>query len=475
MKITTVSTYLSRAGALLSLSLGLALGACGGDGGGEGGSTCQPGTFCPCETEADCPTGETCSPAVGICVPGGGETDAGEDDTGMDAGMDSGEEDTGETDTGETDTGETDTGETDAGDTGETDTGETDTGETDTGMDTGETDTGMDTGETDTGEVDTGPEPEICFDEIDNDDDTLVDCDDPDCTGDVACVEYTPWIAFSSVEDGLDVIYFIRADGEGLTRFDNGDLLARSPVFSPDGLSMAYIGYDPEPPPAGAGESSLNLRVVDLTDGSVTTLDTGFVSVANPAWSPDGDSLVVEGRNDGDEANSIFVVDASTGEATAVTTNVNGDSGPKWCEADVIHFVRNLGGLFDVYTTDPDGSDPISFTSGSNIVGGISFSPDCSEMVYARSSGSVFLVSVDTETRAESTICDEEDGLPSFFADGSQMALTRRGFDTGTELVVVDRDTCTLVRRLTRDDVLNQAPSVSPLHYEDIDLSVLAD
>jgi hypothetical protein len=466
MKNSTVSTTLARAGALLSLSVGLTLGACGGDD-PPSTSTCEPNTFCPCEAESDCPAGETCSPAVGICVPGGGgETDAGTDastDASTDAGEDVTEDSGADTSEDTTEDAGSDVGEDTGEDVGEdaTEDAGTDGGE-DAGADVGE-DAGADAGE------DSGPDPEVCDDLIDNDGDSLVDCDDPECESDVACIpEYIPWIAFASVEMGVDVIYFIRADGEALTRFDNGDLLARSPVFSPDGSRMAYIGYNPD-----VGETSLNLRVVDFSDGSVETLDTGFVSVANPSWSPDGTELVVEAREDGDPANGIFIVDADTGATTAVTENVNGDSGPKWCEPDVITFVRNLGGLFDVYTTDPEGSTPASLTSGSSIVGGVSYTPGCDAIVYARSSGSVFLVRMDIDTLAESTICEEEDGLPSFFATGDQMALTRRGFDTGTELIIADTETCTLVRRLTRDEVLNQAPSVSPVHYTEIDLGVL--
>jgi hypothetical protein len=45
------------------------------------------------------------------------------------------------------------------------------------------------------------PEPEVCGDTVDNDCDGIVDCDDPDCTGDPACPDLIEW---PHCFDGLD-------------------------------------------------------------------------------------------------------------------------------------------------------------------------------------------------------------------------------------------------------------------------------
>ena len=83
------------------------------------------------------------------------------------------------------------------------DTGVQDTGTTDTGaQDTGVQDTGSaDTGAQDTGNPDTGPQPqpENCFDGVDNDRDGDSDCNDNACFGDAAC-NYTCGYTYSVCE-----------------------------------------------------------------------------------------------------------------------------------------------------------------------------------------------------------------------------------------------------------------------------------
>ncbi len=127
-----------------------ALAACGGGEGGDNGG----------DTGAD--TGIDGGGDVGI---DGGDPDGGTPDGGT---PDGGDRDGGDPDGG------TDGGDPDGGDGGDPDGG------TDGGTDGGDPDGGTDGGDPDSG-------AEICDDEIDNDGDGDVDCDDADCDGDDAC------------------------------------------------------------------------------------------------------------------------------------------------------------------------------------------------------------------------------------------------------------------------------------------------
>jgi hypothetical protein len=142
--------------------------------------------------EADCPVvvdpPDVGEPDTGS-IPDAGEPDLGEPDAGE---PDLGEPDLGEPDLGEPDLGEPDLGEPDLGepDLGEPDAGEPDLGEPDAGEpDVGEPDAGEpDAGEPDAGEPDANLQPpEKCNDDLDNDNDGLTDCDDPECIDDPAC------------------------------------------------------------------------------------------------------------------------------------------------------------------------------------------------------------------------------------------------------------------------------------------------
>jgi hypothetical protein len=79
--------------------------ACGDDTTPPVDNTCEPGEVCTCDSNDDCPTGQSCLVAQGVCIPEAGDTgngdasdvespDAGSDaDTSTDAGPDGGGED----------------------------------------------------------------------------------------------------------------------------------------------------------------------------------------------------------------------------------------------------------------------------------------------------------------------------------------------------------------------------------------------
>ncbi len=76
------------------------------------------------------------------------------------------------------------------------------------------------------------------------------------------------WVMDSA---GLNARYLATADaGRGM-----------SPVWSPDGTKIAFIGRD-----VAADEKSVNLSIYDLTHASLATY--AAVSITQPVWSPDG-------------------------------------------------------------------------------------------------------------------------------------------------------------------------------------------
>lgn len=104
--------------------------------------------------------------------------------------------------------------------------------------------------------------------------------------------EYSPdgeWIYFNSDRSGLMQIYRMRTDGSELTRMTDDGFGNWFPHLAPDGTTMVFLAYGPEVDGHPA-DKDVALRLMDLSDGSVTTLVSlfgGQGTINVHSWSPD--------------------------------------------------------------------------------------------------------------------------------------------------------------------------------------------
>ena len=109
--------------------------------------------------------------------------------------------------------------------------------------------------------------------------------------------EWSPngdWIVFGAgfylVNRGRPArLMMARPDGSELHELTKGPGNSGFPSWSPNGKRIVYRVW---------GESEHGLRVINLDDGSSTTLTTGYDNF--PAWSPLGDVIVFTSFRDGD-------------------------------------------------------------------------------------------------------------------------------------------------------------------------------
>ena len=90
---------------------------------------------------------------------------------------------------------------------------------------------------------------------------------------------------FDRDESDRSALYVINADGTGLRRLaeTEGDDYLGKPVWSPDGLTIAYDTL------SIAGQSSgVAIKLADVTTRIVTSLTAEGGWEDSPAWSPDG-------------------------------------------------------------------------------------------------------------------------------------------------------------------------------------------
>jgi Tol biopolymer transport system component len=123
-------------------------------------------------------------------------------------------------------------------------------------------------------------------------------------------------------------------------------------VWSPDGASLLFWADR---------SNQEGLWSVPADGGDPHLLSPG-ISGGKPSFSPDGTMLAVAGQATGDNANSVLILDASTGEIIrrvapphlSVGFSVSWDSSGEWLVFDVIPDRNHpFGGIYIVH---PDGS-----------------------------------------------------------------------------------------------------------------------
>ncbi|MDQ4094797.1 MAG: M15 family metallopeptidase [Actinomycetota bacterium] len=163
---------------------------------------------------------------------------------------------------------------------------------------------------------------------------TQTEADDEDPTW-----SFDGWsIAFTRRGAGSSHLYVMKSDGTVVDRVE-GTEGAQDPAWSPNDDRIAF---------ADEGVASRDIKVVDLSEGTISNVTTDDAHEAEPTWSPDGTQIAFERRVS--ETNvEIFKVPAVGGAAERVTTAEGNDGSPVWSpDGEYIAFLasRNPPGLF---------------------------------------------------------------------------------------------------------------------------------
>ena len=138
------------------------------------------------------------------------------------------------------------------------------------------------------------------------------------------------WIVFGAGSYFLDrvrpaQVMVVRPDGSDARSITTGSGNAGFPSFSPDGTQVVYRFWT---------DTAGGLRVVDLADGAVRTLTTGYDNF--PVWSPDGDRIVFSRLVNGDF--DIYTIRPGGTDVRQLTVSPGNDSHPAW-SADGQHIL----------------------------------------------------------------------------------------------------------------------------------------
>ncbi len=223
-------------------------------------------------------------------------------------------------------------------------------------------------------------------------------------------------LAFLS-SSGSSEIIIMNPDGSGRFRFQSGS----SPVWSPDGLTLAFTN------------SSYELIVINADGTGLRKLPVSAPYPSSPTWSPDGTRIAFYGPFG---LHTINIDGTNERRLTEVLPTLQAGGRLRW-SPDGSRFLFgnsgwNNGGIATIYL-DGTGFTPLTRPADNSRVYDLnpSWSPDGSLIVFARSqffaSANIYVMNADGSGTKQLTTGTFQEDAPIFSPDGKQIAFSRNG------------------------------------------------
>ncbi len=210
--------------------------------------------------------------------------------------------------------------------------------------------------------------------------------------------------------DAFRQIFLVDAESGDTRQITDGEGDNWSPVWSPEGRTLAFISDDIE---GRDFTTNTQVKVVSVPDGEPVSWSEALPYVWAVTWSPDGESLAAIGCHDPDmwdpRSAWLYVLDAHGG----VRRITDGLYTPvpectlSWTNQRGITFVGAHRGEYFVCSVRPDGSDFRPITSGGGLFESAAFDRSASHAVVVAESpaspGEVTLFDLDTGASHEIT------------------------------------------------------------------------
>lgn len=183
-----------------------------------------------------------------------------------------------------------------------------------------------------------------------------------------------------------------------------------SPVWSPDGKSLAYVSFE---------RRKAIVYTHALTTGERRAVAAYPGNNSAPAWSPDGKRMAVALSRDG--LTQIYLIDLISGRLTRFTNSYGIDTEPIFTrDGRYIYFTSDRGGAPQIYRQPVSGGQAQRITFGSSYAISPDISPDGQRLAYvSRLEGRFRVAVMDLATGHDMLVTvTNKDESPSFAPNG---------------------------------------------------------
>jgi Tol biopolymer transport system component len=260
-----------------------------------------------------------------------------------------------------------------------------------------------------------------------------------------------------------DHVWLMHADGSGQRRLTRG----ADPSWSPDGRRIA-LSVDRN---RSDFSSYSQIWVIDADGDGLRRLTTGeqpYDTHSSPVWSPDGKTIAFEGYNDGNYWINVVGLDGSGQRELSQKGGPYVDVAPVWApDGRSIAFTHSDA----VYVMRPDGSRRrmLARMKGATLTWGGAWSPDGRRIAFL-SDGDLWVMNangrrpqklVDSPGKESYEIAWSPDGQKLAFSV-LERGSSRRSLEADSEVFVVNADGSDLRKLTDNDRVADDDPVWSP-------------
>ncbi len=205
------------------------------------------------------------------------------------------------------------------------------------------------------------------------------------------------------------------ADGENQQVIADSAEPLMSPIWSPDGQSLAYVSFETH---------NAAIYVQALRSGERTRVSARAGINGAPAWSPDGSTLALTlSRRDGDL--DVYTLSLATQVLTRMTFDPGIDTEPVWSlDGRKLYFTSDRSGSPQIYEVDiGDSSKPRRVTFEGSYNARPRLSPDGKQLAVVHlDAGNYRIAVVDLASRAVRVLSQgRQDESPSFAPNGATL------------------------------------------------------